>query len=249
MQNAGLNTNQLKTIAMLAMTVDHLASVIWPGYGRAWWLLLLHIVGRLAAPIFWFFVAEGYHHTHDRRRYALRLLASAVLSHFAYNFAFGIPFVPFKTSVFNQTSVIWALFWGVVALAVNDSERMRQWQKALAILGISAVTFCADWSCIAVLAILQIGENRGQFKRQMAGMMVCVGMYAAVYMAFIDPVYGALQLFTALSIPLLRLYNGERGKRRGMKSLFYLYYPLHLVVCGLVRLALHGSVGVMIGGV
>ena len=104
-----LNANQLKLIAMAAMTVDHVTWAVFPGYRTDWYIILLHIIGRMAAPIFWFFVAEGYHYTHDVKKYTLRLFLFAIISHFAYTFAFGIPFVPFRTTVFNQTSVIWAL--------------------------------------------------------------------------------------------------------------------------------------------
>lgn len=248
MGEKGFTGNQLKVIAMAAMTADHLASVLWPGYPTDWWLLCIHSLGRLAAPVFWFCVAEGYHYTRSRRSYALRLLLFAVIGHFAYNFAFGIPFLPFRTSVFNQTSVLWALFWGVIALMIDDSPRLARWQKTVLIFGTTAAAFCADWSSIAVLAILQIHENRGNFRRQMAGMMAWVALYAAVYAVFIHPVYGVMQLFVALVIPLLARYNGQRGRWRGMKWFFYLYYPLHLVLCGLLRLALHGNIGVMIGG-
>ena len=79
-------------------------------------------------------------------------------------------------------------------------------------------------------------------------MMVCVSMYALVYVIFIHPLYGFIQLFAALTIPLLQCYSGERGKWKGMKWFFYLYYPLHLVLCGILRIALHGNMGVMIGG-
>lgn len=243
-----LNANELKGIAMAAMTLDHLVSVLWPGYPTHWWILLLHLVGRVAAPIFWFFIAEGYHYTHDRKRYALRLLVFAVAGHFAYNFAFGIPFVPFTTSVFNQTSVIWALLGGLAALSVRDCERLKGWHKALLTALIAALTFCADWSCIAVFAILAIDDARGNFKKQMTGMMFWVCIYAAVYALFIHPLYGLLQLGVALAIPLLRRYNGAPGRWRGGKWFFYAYYPLHLVLCGLIRIALHGNIGVMIGG-
>ncbi len=243
-----LNGNQLKLIAITAMTVDHLLSVIRPGYPTDWWILLLHTFGRLAAPIFWFCIAEGYHYTHDRKKYAGRLLLFAVVSHFAYNFAFGIPFIPFQTSVFNQTSVIWPLFWGLIALMINDSRTLKQWQKVVLLLGISVITFCADWSCIAVFAILSIGAHRGNFRKQMTQMMLWVLMYAIVYAIFIDPVYGVMQLGVALTIPLLKRYDGTRGNWKGMKWLFYLYYPLHLIVCGIVRILLHGNIGVMIGG-
>ncbi len=243
-----LNGNQLKAIAMIAMTIDHVTSVLFPNYPTDWWIILLHIVGRMAAPIFWFFIAEGYHYTHDWKKYAKRLFVFAIIGHFAYNFAFGIPFVPFQTSVFNQTSVIWALFWGLIALVINDSTRLKQWQKTLLMIGICLITFCADWSCIAVMAILYIGTNRGNFRKQMIGMMLWVSAYAVVYAIFIHPVYGIIQLFVALTIPLLKRYNGERGKWNGMKWLFYGYYPAHLIVCGLIRIAVYGNVGTMIGG-
>lgn len=248
MQQKSLNGNQLKVIAMIAMTLDHVTSVLYPNYPTDWWIILLHCIGRLAAPIFWFFVAEGYYYTHDRKKYATRLLGFAFIGHFAYNFAFGIPFIPFQTSVFNQTSVMWPLFWGVIALAISDSAKLKQWQKTFFIVGICIVTFCADWSSIAVLAILEIGRNRGNFKKQMQGMVKYVCFYAAVYVMFINPIYGIIQLFVVLAIPLLKLYSGERGNWKGMKWFFYAYYPLHLVICGFIRILLYGNVGVMIGG-
>lgn len=244
----GLNGNQLKIIAMVAMTIDHLACVIFPNYPTDWWIVGLHIIGRLAAPVFWFFIAEGYFYTRDWKKYALRLLGFAVVSHFAYNFAFGIPFIPFKTSVFNQTSVIWSLFWGLIALVIKDCSKLREWQKTVIILVILAISFCSDWSCIAVLAIMEISTNRGNFKKQMTGMMIWCVMYAVIYFIFINPVYGVIQLFVALNIPLLKAYNGQRGSWKGMKYLFYVYYPLHLIICGIIRIALHGNISVMIGG-
>ena len=222
----------MKIIALAAMTVDHLTSVLFPHYSLQPGVLVCHIIGRLAAPIFWFFIAEGYFHTQDRKRYGARL------------FAFGIPFLPFQTSVFNQTSVIWGLAWGLVALAVHEREGMGERTKSLLIFAITMIAFCADWSSITVLAIVWIGANRGNFNKQ----MLWVAVYAAVYGVFIHPVYGAIQLFTALAIPLLKGYNRKRGEWKGMKWFFYLYYPLHLVICGVIRIVLHGNAGVMVGG-
>ena len=73
-------------------------------------------------------------------------------------------------------------------------------------------------------------------------------MYAVIFFIFINPVYGVVQLFVALAIPLLKAYNGQKGSWKGMKYLFYVYYPLHLVICGIIRIALYGNVSVMIGG-
>ena len=245
----GLNSNQLKVIAIIAMTTDHLTSVIFPGYPKTWWILLLHIIGRLTAPIMWFMMAEGYHYTRNVKKYIGRLFVFAIISHFAYNFAFGIPFLPFQTSVLNQTSVMWPLAWGVVALALTDEERfhLKQWQKVAVVLVICAITFCADWSCVAVLSILGIYSHRGNLKKQIREMMSYVAVYALIYFLFADKVYGILQLFVIIVVPFIRNYNGERGKWKGMKWFFYVYYPVHLIICGLIRIALHGNVGVMIG--
>lgn len=154
MKNKSLNGNQLKIIAMLAMTIDHLTSVIYPNYPTDGWIIGMHIIGRLAAPIFWFFIVEGYHYTHNLKRYAARLFTFAIVSHFAYNFAFGIPFIPFQTSIFNQTSVIWALAWGLIALKIDSSQNpmLKKWHKNFALVLIYIITFCADWSSIAVVA-------------------------------------------------------------------------------------------------
>lgn len=245
----GFNSNQLKTFAIIAMTIDHVVSVVFPGYPKDWWILLLHVIGRLAAPTMWFMIAEGYQHTRNLKKYISRLFMFAVISHFAYNFAFGIPFIPFQTTVFNQTSVIWSLAWGVVALALTDEKRFsfKRWQQVLMVLGICLITFCSDWSCIAVMAIIGIYRYRGNLKLQIREMMVYVFSYAIVYFLFIDKVYGIIQLFVVICVPFVANYNGERGKWKGMKWFFYLYYPAHLVLCGLIRIWLHGNIGVMIG--
>lgn len=248
MVKKGLNSNTLKFIAIIAMTVDHLISVIFPNYPMNWWIILLHIFGRITAPIMWFFIAEGYHYTHDLKKYITRMFVFAIISHFAYNFAFGIPFIPFQTSIFNQTSVIWSLAWGLIVLMINDNKKLSNRKKICLVLLICALTFCSDWSCVAVLAIAGIGKYRGNFRKQMTEMLVYVSFYTAIYFIFVNKVYGLIQMFVALSIPLLYSYNGERGSWKGMKWFFYLYYPLHLVVCGIIRILLHGNVGVMIGG-
>lgn len=55
----------------------------------------------------------------------------------------------------------------------------------------------------------------------MGWLMVWSAVYALVYFFFIDKVYALVQLGTALAIPLLRCYDGTRGKWRGMGWLFY----------------------------
>lgn len=85
--------------------------------------------------------------------------------------------------------------------------------------------------------------HRGDFKRQSVTLLIWTAMYAVVYFFFIDRAYGILQMCTLLSLPILRQYNGERGSWKGMKWLFYIYYPAHLFVIGIIRVMIgNGSI-------
>ena len=238
----GLNSNALKLIAIAAMTVDHFTWAVFPGTQKVWYVIALHIIGRITAPVMWFFIAEGCRKTHDIKKYALRMLIFAAVSHFAYCFAFGIPLSVTHGGFFNRTSVMWALMLAVVLAGINQSEKIKEWQKTAAMFAFCVLAFPADWSSRAVMAPLFIYFHNGDKKKQMADIVIWTAVYALVYFLFLDRVYGILQMFTFLSIPLLMLYNGERGKAKGMKWLFYVYYPAHLVVVGIVRLALHGNI-------
>ena len=123
-KSKGLNSNQIKTIAIIAMTIDHVTWLLFPGCQKIWWVMGLHVIGRLPAPIMWFFIAEGFHYTRNVKKYILRLFVFAIISHFAYNFAGGIPIVP--NGWFNMTSVMWPLAWSVVLMVICTEEKLPQ---------------------------------------------------------------------------------------------------------------------------
>lgn len=241
-----LNSNCIKLIAILAMTIDHIAWMIFPGYPKELLPIIMHVLGRITCPIMCYFIAEGYHYTKDIQKYTKRLFVFALISHFAYLFASmdfvdWHSFIPFYYgSVLNQTSVMWSLAWGLVMLRVESSRKIGSRAiKTVLIVLICVVSFPSDWSCIASLCVLAFGTNRGKFKAQMLWMVFYVAIYAVVYFFAIDKVYGILQMAVVLSAPILMKYNGERGKSQTantfMKWLFYLYYPLHLLAIGLIR--------------
>ena len=232
----GLNSNQIKLIAIIAMTIDHVTWLLFPGCQKIWWVMLLHVIGILTAPIMWFFIAEGFHYTRNVKKYIARLFAFAVVSHFAYNFAGGIPFVP--NGFFNMTSVMWSLAWSVVLMVIFTSERLPRWGKIALIILICFITFPSDWSTVAAMCPVYLYLHRGNFKRQAVSLLIWAAVYSAVYFIFIDKVYGILQMFTLLSLLVLKQYNGERGSWKGMKWLFYIYYPAHLFIIGLFRVML-----------
>ncbi len=240
-----LDSNKIKFIAIVAMTIDHIAWLVFPGYDNRLIPVVLHIIGRVTCPIMCYFIAEGYHYTKNANKYTLRLFVFSFISHFAYIFA-SLSFVDWKSfipfyygDVFNQTSVMWSLAWGLVLLRIVNSEKIKQSIKILIVILVCLITFPSDWSCIASLCILAIGTNRGNLKKQMLWMVFYVALYSVVYFFALDRLYGIIQMAVILAIPIIMMYNGQRGYNQKinkiMKWLFYIYYPLHLFIIGFIQ--------------
>ena len=126
-----LDANKLKLIAIIAMTLDHIAWLLFPGYSDGALPVVMHIIGRLTCPIMCYFIAEGYYHTRNIRKYTFRLFLFAVISHFAYIFASNDfvdarSFIPFYFgSILNQTSVMWPLAWGACDAARGEQRALH----------------------------------------------------------------------------------------------------------------------------
>jgi hypothetical protein len=246
-EKCGLTSNTIKVIAIIAMTIDHVAWVFLPGYRFDGLTIFMHIIGRLTAPLMLFFITEGYYYTNNIKKYTFRLFVFAIISHFAFVFAFGKPFIPLKKHyfVFDQTSIIWTLMLGLIALSIIKSEisliineeklKITDWKKYILVFIIILAAFPANWSSTGALAVLLMGINHDNFKKQILSLVLCMTIYAIMYSVMHNIVYGLIQMMTILSIPILYYYNGKRGVWKGMKWFFYIYYPLHLTVLGFIR--------------
>ena len=97
-----LTGNQLKSIAMIAMTCDHVGLQLLPQFP------ILRIIGRLALPIFAYMIAEGCRHTRNRPRYLLTILGFAFICQAVYFFAMGSVYmcilVTFSLSIADLSS-------------------------------------------------------------------------------------------------------------------------------------------------
>ena len=181
LKEKGLSTADLKLIAIIAMTVDHLAWLFFPGFQRVWYVYLLHIIGRLTAPIMWFFIAEGSHYTKNPKKYITRLFVFAIISHFAYSFAFGLNPIPFKTGIFNQTSVIWSLAIAAALIFIVNKYKLSYWKNFALILLANLLSFPADWSCIATMVPFYLYNHRGDFKKQSGDFILFGFIYVLIY--------------------------------------------------------------------
>lgn len=235
-ESSGLTGNMLKIIAIIAMTIDHVAWMGIDTYSQAEnpLQIFLHCIGRLTAPIMFFFVAEGYHYTHDFKKYLRRMVLLTIVSHFAFCYFAQPSFNPFDNLIFNQTSIAWPLMWGLIFLKTWDSDKLNVPIKVLVTIFGCALTVTSDWSCAAPLAILMVGRSRENFYKQMLWLMAIVSMYAVAFFVINSQIYGIVHLACWFAVPLLSLYNGKRGDCKWIGRFFYWYYPVHMAIIGLI---------------
>ena len=220
--NNGLSSNQLKLLAVIFMTIDHIGYILFPG------IILFRIIGRLSFPIFAFAISEGCRHTRSRCYYLLTLALSAILFQIVYTFVTGSLimniFVTLTLSVltiiiFDKTSNIhtksaYAQFAIYAGIIFSLSELLPK-----IISG-----FYIDYGFFGIL--LPVWYYIGRTKKEQL-------LYFAIGLILLSGAVGAIQFFSLLSLPVIALYNGRRGKMH-LKWFFYTYYPLHLAVLHLI---------------
>lgn len=155
-------------------------------------------------------------------------------SHFAFCYFSQPSFNPFENQIFNATSIAWPLMWGLIFLKVWDAEMWKTWLKVVITIAGCVLTFTSDWSCAAPLAILMLGRNRGNFYKQMLWLMAVITLYAVAFYIFNNPTYGMVHMACWFTVPLLSLYNGQRGKICWLGKFFYWYYPAHMALIGVI---------------
>ena len=216
----GLTGNQLKLIALITMTIDHVGMMLFPK------IEILRVIGRIAFPIFAYMIAEGCQYTRNRKKYLLSMTFLAAVCQVVYFFAMG--------SLSMSVLVTFSLSIGLIYLLDQYDPQQRGSQLRF-FLGLSGVFFLCYMAHDMLFPKTDFGIEYGLWGVLLPVFTYWGGkkqkklQYFAVGLALLALTWGGIQLFCLAAIPLLALYNGQRGKRK-MKNLFYIYYPAHLVV-------------------
>ena len=165
----GLSGTALKRLACLSMLLDHIgASLLENGLFRCRAIdprlvgldQLLRLVGRLAFPIYCFLLVEGFLHTHDFKKYALRMLGFALISEWPFDWAF------FSGVYWGHQNVYFTLLLGLLAMKLWIHTRRREGMPALkGILGAAACFLAAallhcDYDVLGLALILALYMTR-----------------------------------------------------------------------------------------
>ena len=160
---------------------------------------------------------EGFLHTHDVKKYAMRLGLFALLSEIPFDLAFSS-----KILEFNYQNVFFTLFIGLLTMiAYRAVEEKEEWNQALKVIlyilivaaGMALAYFLkTDYAekgvfCIMVLYIFR--------KKKMWQLIAGCASF----------IWETPALFGFIPIAF---YNGTRGWK--MKYFFYIFYPAHLLI-------------------
>lgn len=215
--------NQLKTIAMVFMLIDHVAYVMIErgvGFGGDWYMIdrIMRGMGRVAFPIFCFTIVEGFQRTSNTKKYLIRLLIFALISEIPFDLAF-------RGMIFDLSyqNVFWTLAFGLAALMIYNNAFLQSWQKALGMLACFCIPYLihTDYSIYGVLTIFVMYHFRKE------PVVSCLAGYIVLL------IQSTAEMWAIFGFLLILLYNGQRG--RGNKMLYYVFYPGHLLLLVLLK--------------
>ena len=221
-----LDGTTLKLIAMISMVFDHAGDMFFPD------VMWPRMIGRLAMPIFSFFIAEGFSHTRDKKKYLCRLGIFALISEIPFDLAFegrvGLGHQNIMLSFFLAVVALMLYDWiqGGTKSEENHASIGKTILGVIAVAAIAALSLLlrADYTIFAVIAVFLFYVLRQKHPLVRTGVGVAflaltrtVGYYCTTGLSFIP----------------LAMYNGKKGK--GLKWLFYGFYPGHLLLLAAIK--------------
>lgn len=228
-QKYGWPGSVLKMIAIITMLIDHTgAAVVRPmlssvsiasnpellaSMNRLYYYM--RRIGRLAFPIFCFLLVEGFLHTHDVRKYLLRMALFAAISEFPFDWALktGQPLMATQNVYFTL----------LIGLFVMYMVSQMQGRIPLQLLFLV-------WGLLLAHALKTDYAERGVFLIELLFILKSSRLFQCLC-------GGAFMEYEKMPTPLafipVFLYNGKRGRQ--MKYFFYCFYPGHLMILGILR--------------
>lgn len=231
-----LSGSDLKIIACIIMTIDHVGIVLFPQ------CRLLRIVGRLAFPIFAFLIAEGCRYTKNRAKRLFTIAALGLVCAGAYyiyakrwegsiliTFSFSIALIfllqEFKKAIFTRPAkpAAFVITGAALVLGLLGAYHFNR------VLGV-------DYGFLGILVpvLVSLFDFHGISVPEMLRRLDCFGvrllcLAAALVLLCSDMGPHAIQWFCLLALPIVWLYNGKPGNKK-LKYFFYVFYPVHLLI-------------------
>lgn len=247
----GISHEMLKLLACVTMLIDHTGyMLVYPMYQQVSVIsgnsiaeakllymiyLLMRCIGRLAFPIFAFLLVEGFRHTRNRKKYALRLALSALLAEIPFNLA-----VSGSLMWRSKQSIMITLLLGFCALYAMERCKKLAWKPvAMAPFAIAAQLLHTDYGWGGVVLIAMFELCRYTYNRNLVAFfgMLVLFHYMPSSVLRLGSFSVPIQAMGALSMLFIAAYGGRKLTGSKLVQLgFYLFYPVHLLILYLITL-------------
>lgn len=225
---SNLDTDFIKIVAIISMTLDHFGHAFFPEYPIFRWL------GRIAFPLFCYCLTVGLLYTHDIKKYLLRLGAFALISQPFWILAFNAD--DFVGNIFNL-NIFFTLL--VSLLGAWGFKEGRWWLFGLSFLLLSFVNFDYAVTGLVLMLIFYLCRN----KPWLGALIYTLTYLPALNGDADDPLALKLgeqaigfEIFALLALPFIYLHT--KTNLQISKWFFYAYYPVHLFLIYLLKLML-----------
>lgn len=238
-----LNKDAIKYIAMFTMLLNHIATVFMDPESAVG--IIFIYAGYFTAPVMIYFLLEGYEYTRSRKRYLGRLFLFAVIS----ELPFCLALTQKGVLEFYGCNMLFTLCLCFLLIYIEREMTHMAMRNLLIVMIFAASTVC-DWAIIAPAFTLFFIHGRINESAMKRAFVKAAAFFGAInFLGGIGtfPVWQNL-LYAVLSMAAVGaagfcvtvLYNGkrmEKGKNFS-KWFFYIFYPAHLLILGVIRIAL-----------
>lgn len=230
------SNNVLKIIACITMLIDHMGVVLFPK------VMILRIIGRIAFPIFAFLLAEGCYYTRNKIRHLLVISGFAVVMQVVLFLATRM--TDFSIFIHFSIAVLLCLVIDIIEKFIRERKVIVSIALVLSFI-ISVIMlilidknttyFFSNYGIYAIFVPVVLYIIRKYIKHVHLLVSILIICLSMVLMHFFT--VWMYQLYGMIACVFILLYNGKKGKYN-LKYLFYIFYPLHLVVLYAIALIL-----------
>jgi hypothetical protein len=202
----------LRYLGIFLMLIDHITLLYFPDF------LLGRIIGRLCAPIFFYYLSEGYKHTSNLKNYLERLVKWALLSQVIIWTFFDFEQLP-------SLNILFTLAWCLISLHIFKLLQDRLVKILFLITTCflaSYFNFVYGWYAVSSVFIFYYSEKYLEF-RSLYVLLNVISMFdvtLGLVQFFASPAYYLINRFRHLNWSLVTKY----------KINWYAFYTFHWVL-------------------
>lgn len=239
------NRDVIKYFAMLTMLLNHISTIFMKS-GSFLAELFLNL-GYFTAITMCYFLVEGFQYTHSKKNYAIRLAIFALVSEIPYCLAFtnnGL-------LEFRELNMLFTLLicFGILMAVEKVSNKVI---RATCILILILFSSVCDWAFLAPVFTLLFLWSKGSKSKTGWDFIISMLLFGGLNFAGglgrfsmeTNLIYalGSMMGIALAGIVIVIFYNGRRIEKGSVfsKWFFYWFYPLHLLLLGILRVIYMG---------